>query len=352
MSGMKTIKASVIGCGAIAHEHLGYLSTSPRVSLEAVCDTSFAVASFMRDRFGARALYTDAAAMLAEVRPQVVHILTPPHTHASLIRLSLEAGADVICEKPMTGSAAETEALLDEANRHRRVLIESRNMLFNDVALTIDEMIREGQLGSVREVDVLISLDLTAGPFGDLNLAGPGVALPAGAVHDFLPHLCYLFLHFAGQQDVDRTSGFLENRSGNARVGYDHLDVLIEAGKTRGRLRIAADIAPPAFGLIVRGTERSVQTDFFNPFLRVEGGPNVGKRAPLEQVLSGLSLARAGVRNFRDKVSRHGPYHGIPRMLDAVYSSLQRSETPPITPAEILATARMIDRVVALRVNQ
>jgi predicted dehydrogenase len=303
----------------------------------------------MRERFRAGSCFTDPASMLEEERPDVVHVLTPPQTHAALVTMCLDAGAHVICEKPMTASAAETERLLREARRRGRALVESRNLLFNDLAIAMDRLAADGKLGSVREVDVLLSLDLTAGTFGDPNLSGPGVHLPGGAVHDFLPHLAYLFLHFAGRPEtIDQVSGFLENRSGNVRVGYDHLDALIEAGDVRGRLRIASDLAPPAFRLVVRGTERSVEGDFYNPFLRIEGGTNVGKRAPLEQIRSGLKLARAGVTNFFDKVRQHGTYHGMPRMLDSIYRALQTGEEPPISEADMIATARLVDRIVAL----
>jgi len=319
------------------------------VELAAVCDSSKATASFMRDRFRAGAWFTDAGSMLEEVRPDVVHVLTPPQTHAGLVTMCLDAHAHVICEKPMTASASETETLLREARRRDRALVESRNLLFNDLTIAIDRLAAEGKLGSVREVDVLLSLDLTAGPFGDLNLSGPGVHLPGGAVHDFLPHLAYLFLHFADRPEtIDHVTGFLKNRSGNARVGFDHLDALIEAGSVRGRLRIASDIAPPAFRLVVRGTQRTVEGDFYNPFLRIEGGVNVGKRAPLEQIGSGLKLARAGVNNFFDKVRQHGTYQGMPRMLDSIYRALQAGEEPPISEADMIATARLVDRIVAL----
>lgn len=343
------LRVGVIGCGAIASEHLAYLAHSPLVELVAVCDSSPITASFTKDRFGASCSFTDASTMLKDVKPDVVHVLTPPQTHDPLVRMSLEAGAHVICEKPMTGSAAQTEALLAEARKHGRILVESRNLLFNDVTQAIDRLVSDQKLGSVHEVDVLLSLDLTAGPFGDLNLCGPGVDLPGGAVHDFLPHLAYLFLHYCGDvADLHRVVGVLENRSGNPRVGYDHLDALVEAGATRGRIRIASDLSPPAFRLIVRGTERSVETDFYNPFLRIEGGLNVGKRAPLEQVGSGLKLARAGLTNFVDKVRQHGTYHGMPRMLDAVYRALKTGGPLPITEEDIIATARLLDRIIAL----
>jgi predicted dehydrogenase len=342
-------RVAVIGCGAIAHEHLAYLGSSPLVELAAVCDLSRATARFAQERFRAGQSYTDAGRMLGEVRPEAVHILTPPQTHAPLVRLAIDAGAHVVCEKPMTETAARTEELLAYARRRGKLLIENRNLLFNDAVRAIDAFVVQGRLGSVREVDVLLSLDLAAGPFGDLNLEGPGVPLPGGAVHDFLPHLAYLFLHFAGRPETPvEVHGVLENRSGNRRVGFDHVDVLVRAEEARGRLRIASDLKPDCFRLAVRGTKGSVETDLYNPFLRLEGLPNVGKRAPLEQIGSGLKLARAGVRNLKDKVLQHGTYHGLPRMLEAVYQALRSGTAPPASEADMIAVARLVDRIVAL----
>lgn len=346
----KRFDVAVVGCGAISHEHLAYLSASPAVRLVAVCDTSEATALFAHRRFGGERWFTDVNEMLVEARPEVVHVLTPPQTHKSLIELCLRADAHVICEKPMTGSAAETASLLGLAKDRGRLLVETRNMLFNDVVRTVDDLIGRGQLGAVKEVDVLLSLDLTAGPFGDLNLLGPGVALPGGAVHDFLPHLAYLFLHFAGHAaPVDDVVGCIANFSGNARVGFDHMDALVRAGDCRGRLRIASDVAPDVFRLTVRGSAGTVETDFYNPFMRFQGTANSGKRAPIEQVVSGLQLAGAGFLNLRDKVLQHGTYHGLPRMLDAIYQGLQAGEAPAVREDDVIATAMLVDRLVQLR---
>ena len=342
-------RVAVIGCGAIASEHLAFLASEPRIDLVGVCDASKAAAIFAQARFGAGQWFTGADEMFQATRPDVVHVLTPPQTHAALVKVALGAGAHVICEKPLTPSAAETEELLALARHYGRMLIESRNLLFNDPILEIDRLVKHDRLGSVREIDVLLALDLTAGPFGDPNLTGPGVALPGGAVHDFLPHLAYLFLHFAGQSEPSDVVGFLQNRSGNERVGFDHLDALIVAGTCRGRLRIASDVKPEMFRFILRGSKGSVETDFYNPFLRFQGGANVGKRAPLEQIISGLRLTKSGFRNLKDKVLQHGTYHGLPRMLAAVYQALQTGGEPPIRDSDIMASASLIDRLVQLQ---
>lgn len=341
------LKAAVIGCGAIAHEHLGFLGSSPLVDLVGVCDMSRATARFAGERYGAKAWFTDSEVMLEQAKPDVVHVLTPPQTHGTLVRRCLDRGAHVICEKPMTATAEETEALLAYARERGRTLVESRNLVFNDGVLDVRKLVDDGTIGAVREVDILLSLDLTAGPFGDLNLAGPGVALPGGAVHDFLPHLAYLLLLFAGHEgEVSRVEGVLDNLSGNPRIGYDHLDVLVFAGQCRGRLRIASDLDPPMFRLTVRGTGASVETDFYNPFLRVQRKQDSGKVAPLEHMRSGWRLTKSGFSNLRDKVMQHGTYHGLPRMLEAIYTALPDGNDVPVSEAEMIATARLVDRVI------
>jgi predicted dehydrogenase len=342
------LRAAVIGCGTIAHEHLAFMARSSRARLVALCDRSVALAQAARDHYVPAPIYTDAAAMLAEERPDVVHVLTPPQTHGLLVRQALAAGAHVICEKPMTGTADETAALLGAAADAGRVLVESRNLLFNDPVIALLETVRAGRLGAIRECDVLLQLDFLAGPFGDENLAGPGVELPAGAVHDFLPHLVYLFQTLTGASEARAVQGRLENLSGNRRAGFDFLDALIDAGEVRGRLRVATDVEPSAFRVAVRGSQASVETDLYNPFFRYEGPPDIGKRAPLGQVRAGFGLARAGLVNLKNKIGQHGTIHGMGRMLEAVYSAIARGEAPPITPDEILSTARLTDRIVAL----
>lgn len=351
MSDTSPLKAAVVGCGAIAYEHLPFLADSPRAELVAVCDRSRALADAARVRFGAEQSFVDVRTMLEAAKPEVVHVLTPPQTHDALVRLALDSGAHVVCEKPMTGSERETVALLDAADAANRALQESRNLLFNDLIIALKNFIAAGRLGQVRECEILLSLDFLKGPFGDTNLKGPAVSLPVGAVHDFIPHLAYLFLSLSGVGSVDKVRGFLENRSGNRRAGFDSMDALLDAGQVRGRLRVATDTAPDAFRVIVRGSKATAVTDLYNPFMHIEGFPNTGKRAPLGQISAGLSLARAGLTGLRKKIMQHGTMHGLPRMLDAIYAALIERHAPPFSRQDMIDTARLTDQLVALGVN-
>ncbi len=346
---LKPLRAAVIGCGAIAYEHLPYLMSSPRVELIGVCDRSAALANAAQDRFNATAAYTDTADLLANGRPEVVHVLTPPHTHVDIVRQALAAGVNIICEKPMTGDADMTTTLLREASIAGVVLTESRNLLFNDGVIQLLGMIAQGRLGNVIECDLLLSLDFLAGPFGDPNLAGPGVILPGGAVHDFLPHLVYLFLAITKAQGSCDVRGLLQNRSRNLRAEFDFLDALIDFGTVRGRLRVAADCAPAAFQIIVRGSKGSAEIDLYNPALVFSGAPNIGKRAPLGQIVAGMQYIRSGMANFRNKVMQHGTMHGLPRMLDTIYAAIANDQPLPFSDADLIATAMLTDRLIALK---
>lgn len=343
---LPVLKVAVVGCGAIAWQHLPFLARSERCRLIAVCDRSQALARHVQHRFGAEAAFVDFHDLLASSVPDVVHILTPPDTHVALVRTALLAGCHVICEKPMTGSATETRQLLAEARQRGLLLCESRNYLFNDPILELDRMITEGRLGTVVECDLILSVDFLSGTFGDPGLRGPAVRLKGGAIHDFLPHLAYLYLHFTGYRPIRDVRGYLDNLSGNERCGSDFLDVLIASQDARGRLRVASDVRPDSFRLILRGTRGTIETDLFNPAFRFEGGPNVGKRSFIGQFATGGTYLAAGVRNFRNKVSGQTTYHGLPRMLDAIYRALQEGAPAPFEEAQMLTTAELVDRVL------
>jgi predicted dehydrogenase len=343
------LRVGVIGCGTIAHEHLSHLRCSSLAQVVGVCDRSPAAARFAAERHDAGRWYTDAEALLESEVLDVVHVLTPPQTHAPLIRTALEADLHVVCEKPMAPNEGETRALLGAARDAGKVLVESHNLLYNDPVLEIDELISTGALGEVREVDLALALDITAGPFGDENLSGPGVDLPGGAVHDFAPHFAYLLLHFAAHHgEVDDVWGRLANLSGNERVGFDHLDALVRLGGVRGHLRLSSDVSPPAFRLTVRGTAGTASTDLYNPATTILGDRDSGTRAPIAQLRSGIGVALAAATNLRDKVRGHDTYHGLPRMLDAIYAALRDGTAPPINPDDIIDTAALVDRLVAL----
>lgn len=101
---MVKVKVGLVGSGFAAALHMEAYKRVYGIEPEIVACASLAgnVAEFA-EKFGIPAVYSNAEEMIASERPDVVDICTPPSSHASLIKIALETGCHVICEKPLTG---------------------------------------------------------------------------------------------------------------------------------------------------------------------------------------------------------------------------------------------------------
>lgn len=79
--------------------------------LSAVVDSDEGRARAFARRHDVRLVFTDMEEALAEGRPEVVHICTPPWLHAEQSIAAMRAGAWVLCEKPPCGSLAELDRI-------------------------------------------------------------------------------------------------------------------------------------------------------------------------------------------------------------------------------------------------
>lgn len=325
-----------------------------RIRLVGVCDLSQVSADYGAREFGADRAYTDVGEMLLDASPDVVHVLTPPQTHVDLVTMCLERGANVICEKPITPTSTELEALLATAESSDRRLMESHNYRFNRGVIDIKRGIDRGDLGPVREVEIRVALPVTdpAGRFGDPNLPSPIHGLPAGVIHDFTTHFAYLLLHLAEPLEFTRVAAAWSNHSDNPLFKYDDLDALLigrgKEGPIHGRLRFDAGAGPDTFSVTVRGSEGWTETDLFQPYSRtVRPRPGGAQLSPiLNHVLNGAGLMSDGVRNVGRKLLQHGPYEGLHHMLDETYTALAAGGPLPVSPDDMLAASRLVDRLL------
>lgn len=335
---MSRIRVAVVGCGAISQEHFRYLGNSELVDLAAVCDVSPSAGRYAVDRFGATMAYTDAATMLAEARPEAVHILTPPGSHRALVEQCLRADAHVICEKPITFTSDELVPLLSLAGERGRWLLENHNYRFNDQTVALDGYRTSGALGAVHSVDVVMSV-----PMPDSDLGAP-----AGAVHDYITHASYLVLHLLGDRDVDDVRARWRLTGPGRAARYDDLAALIGVGDSHATIRISGVPRPMAFRVVVRGSKGAVETDMFQPYLRADLERGDAQLGPLvNHAANGFGLLKATARNLGNKILQKGAYHGLDRFLAMFYEALATGGPPPVTEAQLVRSSKLIDALVA-----
>jgi len=109
------------------------------------------------------ATYTDAGAMLAEARPDVVVIATVDRTHHDLIIQALEAGCEVVTEKPMTTTAENVRAILDAERRTGGCLKVSFNARYGPPTEALKRELNGGVVGDLISVDFAEFLDTEHG---------------------------------------------------------------------------------------------------------------------------------------------------------------------------------------------
>ena len=108
----RPIRTAIIGTGGIARAHLNAMGeASDRIEVVAAVDIDDERVRAFAQEHAIPNVYTDVEAMLANEQPDLVHIATPPGTHADLCVLALEAGAWVLCEKPLCASLAEMDRI-------------------------------------------------------------------------------------------------------------------------------------------------------------------------------------------------------------------------------------------------
>jgi predicted dehydrogenase len=345
-----TLRAAIIGTGKISEEHLKFLASHKGADLVGVCDLSPSLAKYAAKRFKAKAAYTSSAQMLAEARPDVVHVLTPAHTHVALVTDALNAGAHVIVEKPVAPTNAQFQELWKLAQSKGRVIVEDHNYRFNEPILAIEKLIRRGMLGDVREVDVRIALPIRkpGGRYADESLPHPSHNLPAGVIHEFITHLCYLTLRFM-PYGFYRVASAWSKHGDESLFKYDDLDALVIGGPVHGRIRFTSHTAPDGFTVTVRGTRGWAETDLFQPHLKVVVPRKGGKQlSPLvNQFANGATLMGASLRGFTNKVMQKTAYEGLQTFLQRTYAALADGTEPPVTFDDMDRAGTLIDALLA-----
>src|SRR5262245_34208908 len=125
------MKVGIVGCGQIAAVHIPYVRSHPGTAIVGVCDPSESRARETAARFAIRNVCRSLDELLDVHRPELVHIVTPPQTHAALAIQAMEAGCHVLVEKPMAVNLEEAQAMEATARRRGVKLCVDHNHLFD-----------------------------------------------------------------------------------------------------------------------------------------------------------------------------------------------------------------------------
>jgi predicted dehydrogenase len=157
---MTKCRVGIIGYGYWGPNLLRNFTACPHTEVLAVCD-----ASPVRRAAAGRA-YPGLATVasvdeLLELPIDAAVVATPVSTHFPITMRCLEAGKDVLVEKPLAGTVREAQALTDRAAKLGRVLMVDHTYLFSNAVRRMKQLVDSGELGDLHYVDsVRINLGL------------------------------------------------------------------------------------------------------------------------------------------------------------------------------------------------
>lgn len=149
---MSKIRYAVCGVGGIAAIHFRQLLPMPEIELVGLCDVSDAMLAKLSKEHPNAFASSDPAEMLRESKPDLVSVCTPNRFHHDLVIQALEAGAHVICEKPLAMTL--DEALAMESARKKAGRLGLVNFSYRNVASFrfARKLIQNGELGRLNRV--------------------------------------------------------------------------------------------------------------------------------------------------------------------------------------------------------
>ena len=142
------LKVGVIGCGKIAEvRHAPEYAENSHVELISFCDTDIRRAQALADVYGGKA-YDSVAELLAS-GVDAVSVCVANNMHAEVTIQALEANKHVLCEKPMSTTRAESEAMIRAADCAEKQLMIGLNQRYAKAHVRAKELIDSGELGEV-----------------------------------------------------------------------------------------------------------------------------------------------------------------------------------------------------------
>ncbi|HAO08508.1 MAG TPA: oxidoreductase [Chryseobacterium sp.] len=164
--------------------HAPFLKEHPGFFISAIVERN---KEESKEKYPEAKIYRSVEEMLENADIELVVVNTPVQTHFEYAKMALEAGKNVVVEKPFTVNVAEAEELAKLAEEKKLFVSVYQNRRFDRDYLQVQKIINEGKLGNIKEVEIRFDRFRTE-PSGKAHKENPE-AVGSGSLHDLGSHL-------------------------------------------------------------------------------------------------------------------------------------------------------------------
>ncbi len=150
---MDKVKVALVGFGSMGSAHYYAYEGIEDMELIAVCDLRTEQA---REKLGDRALpvYGSLEELLANEKPDIIDLVTPSYLHADMVVKCLEAGVNVLCEKPMAIETEELQKMLAAAKRSGKLFMVAHVVRFMAPYRFLADELKNPENGKLLRLDM------------------------------------------------------------------------------------------------------------------------------------------------------------------------------------------------------
>lgn len=316
--------------------HAPFLEAHPHYNLAAIVERH---KEESRVKYPNSKLYRSFEELIADKSIQLVVINTPVQTHFEYAKAALNAGKNIVVEKPFTVTASEAQELDDIAKGKKLFLSVYQNRRYDGDFRAIKDVVQENLLGTLKEAELRYDRYRT-GHSGKDHKEGdkPG----AGNLHDLGAHLIDQAIQLFGFPEAV-FADVLAMRDN--MVANDYFEVLLYYPRPF-RVRIKGTVFARESGYAYtiqgeNGTFMQQRSDLQEARLQADEIPSLETWIPTPQGFDGiLHTIINGEPVHKETRSEMGNYMDY---YEEVYQALVNGAPNPVPASDAVLTIRIID---------
>ena len=325
-----SLKVGIVGAGLMGRWHLNAIKRLAANPVSIV-DKNYSLAQQLASQIkNTVTLSSDIDEMFLQHQLDVVHICTPVNSHYSIAMKAIEAGVNLVVEKPLATSTETTKNLLDAAKANNVKVCPVHQFGFQDGikrALT--------ELGSLGDLLHLRFTTNSAGAVGQANLSLNDI------IADIIPHPLSVLqrLQPGIKLDAEKWTG-VQSRDGELQVTGDADGIGID-------IYISMNARPTRCEMELYFTAGRIVLNFFHGYILIEKGVVSRTQKIIQPFKYSFSqLYVAAINIMKRGLSGEFAYPGLCSLLDVFYCSVKNNSSEPISHDEILSVAIARDNII------
>ncbi len=217
------LKAAVIGTGSMGSNHARIYAGMEAINLAGISDLDQMQCTTLSKKYGVHA-YSNYQELLEKEKPDIVSIAVPTANHAAVALDCLQAGANILVEKPIASNLEEAQTIISAAKAARLKLMVGHIVRFNPAVRELKKHLDAGELGRIFQI-----VCHREGPF-------PTRIRDVGVVIDLAPHDIDI-IRYLSQSEPLRVYAETEQR-----IHTEHEDLLLAIMRFKNNITSSLNI--------------------------------------------------------------------------------------------------------------